>query len=144
MAFLMTRRKLTFDIILLIVSLLWSVQGIQFLWKTRNWIPATAEITDILSPDGDIFGTYTDNNGVTYENVPLYMDGSFQNHRADADKIEKLIGKKVEILYNPETGQADKDQRFLAWFSVLVTIVLLVWLIMEVQHDHRPKIPETH
>ena len=144
MAFLMTRRKLTFDGIVLILSLLWSVQGIQFLWKTRNWIPATAEITDILSPDGDIFGTYTDNNGVIHEDVPLYVNSSYQNHRANADKIGKLIGKKVEILYHPETGQADKDQRFFAWLSVLMTIALLIYLIVEVQHDHRPKIPETH
>ncbi len=125
----MTRRKLTFNIVLLILSLLWSIQGIQFLWKTWGWIPTTAEITSVTSPDGDVFGTYTDNHGVIHENVPLYMDGSFQNHRANADKIKKLIGEKVEILYNPETGQTDKDQRFFAWLSVVITVALLVWLI---------------
>ena len=144
MVFLMTRRKLTFNIILLVLSLLWCVQGVWFLWNTRDWIPTTAEITSVTSPDGDVFGTYTDNHGVIHENVPLYMDGSFQNHRANADKIKKLIGEKVGILYHPDTGQTDKDQRFLAWVSVLVTVALLIWLIVEVRREHRTKIPETH
>ena len=136
MVFLMTRRKLTFNIILLVLSLLWCVQGVQFLWKTRNWIPTTAEITSVTTPDGDVFGTYTDNHGVIHENVPLYMDGSFQNHRANADKIKKLIGEKVRILYHPDTGQTDKDQRFSAWLSVGTTAVLLSWLLISVREKN--------
>ena len=143
MVYLMTRRKLTFNIVLLILSLLWSVQGIQFLWKTWSWIPATAQITDVTSPDGDILGTYADNHGIIHEDIPLYVDGSYQNHRVNADKIKQLIGKEVGILYNPETGQTDKDQRFFAWLSIVVTMTLLIWLIVKVQHDHNRKIADT-
>ena len=130
MVFLMIRRKLTFNIVLLILSLLWSVQGIQFLWKTWSWIPATAEITDVLLPDGDIFGTYTGENGVIHEDVPLYLDDFQTEHRVK--KVERLIGKEVKILYNPETGRTDRDQRCFAWVSVAVTTVLLVSLIKNI------------
>ncbi len=137
MAFLMTRRKLTFNIVLLILSLLWSVQGVQFLWKTRNWIPTTAEITDIALPDGDIFGTYTDKNELMHsEKKPLYTDYFRNGHHAKTEYWNSLIGKKVGILYDPETGQTDKDQRFSAWLSVGTTAVLLSWLLISVREKH--------
>jgi len=106
---------------ILILSILQSIYSFKKIWQTRNWISTTAIVTDITLPDGDILGTYTDENNIIHSNVPLYTDFSYQGHRKDASLI---IGKTVKIIYNPINKKTDKNYRFYYYLSIIISILL--------------------
>ena len=69
--------------------------------RVRHYFRTTMVITFIGTPDGALFGTYTDQNGEEHVNVPAYVDSAFSGH---SKNVEQYYGKEVEILYDAETG----------------------------------------
>ncbi|MGN0684004.1 MAG: hypothetical protein ACI4JY_10050 [Oscillospiraceae bacterium] len=89
-----------------IVSLAFVVCHIGVRIKRNDWIITTAKITFIGTPDGVVFGTFTDYNGMLHTDQVMYTDDKFK----PASLIKgpprydpkPYIGKTVKIMYNPE------------------------------------------
>lgn len=87
-----------------VISLIISVSNIIFRLERRDRIVTTAEITFIGTPDGSVFGTFTDQNGKVHSEECLYLDGRFQTFLNPVPiKPESYIGKTVRIMYDPST-----------------------------------------
>lgn len=82
-------------ILLVVFYSLFLLQLPDFLDKI-NWMHATATITYIMSPDGEVYGNFTDLNEKEYTNVALYIDYSLSGHNKNG---EQHIGDEVEIIY---------------------------------------------
>ena len=52
----------------------------------------------------------TDINNHTYSDVTLYIDPFYKGYNANVDR---LVGKKIEIIYNPLTGEVAKSNTIL-------------------------------
>lgn len=102
--------KRFFIIVLNLITLI-SLTVLLFTIKLRverhGWIITTAEITFIGTPDGVVFGTFTDYNGMIHTDQAMYIDDKFK----PASLIKgpprydpgPYIGKTVKIMYNPKT-----------------------------------------
>lgn len=89
-----------------IVSLALVVCHIGVRIKRNDWIITTAKITFVGTPDGVVFGTFTDYNGMVHTDQAMYIDDKFKPTslikgppRYDP---EPYIGKTVKIMYNPK------------------------------------------
>lgn len=74
-----------------------------------------AIITDIVSPDGIVYGEFTDINGVFHSDAEMYLD--YQGHKADASSH---IGEKVTILYDYQKDECMNYKSFL--YTILFNI----------------------
>ena len=115
--------KIWYKIIMLIIfilSIIWFVSNISTYMHQRDWATATATITFVGLPDGAVIGTYTDINNHTYSDVTLYIDPFINGYHANADG---LIGKEIDIIYNPFTGEVTKCNAVYCWLSLFLLIL---------------------
>ncbi len=89
------------------VSFVFAICHIVIRTQRNDWIITTAEITFVGTPDGVVFGTFTDYNGMVHTNQVMYIDDKFMpiglikgQPRNDPDQY---IGKTVRIMYDPKT-----------------------------------------
>ncbi|MBE6880824.1 MAG: hypothetical protein E7490_08345 [Ruminococcaceae bacterium] len=121
----MKRWHMIISIIIFVLSVIWIVFNIITSIHRQSWIVTTATITFVGLPDGAVIGTYTDINNHTHSDVTLYIDFFHKGYHANVDE---LIGKEVDIIYNPLTGEVDKNSTASYWFSFL--LLLLSSLLM--------------
>lgn len=88
-----------------IVSLVFSICSIVIRVQRSDWIITTAEITFVGLPDGTVFGTFMDNNGVVHTDQAMYTDDKFMPagliKGPPRNDPEPYIGKTVKIMYDP-------------------------------------------
>lgn len=108
----MKKLFLTITLVIAIISLtIFSINLIDIISK-RNWSKTEATVTSVHLPDGIVCGDFIDDKGVIHTDQPLYSDFNFQQIRAvkgaDQDKINKMIGRKITVLYkNDQTVSYD-------------------------------------
>ena len=107
------------------LSVMWCGYNINTYFHRQNWIETTAKITYVGLPDGAVIGMYTDINGNIHSDVTLYIDYFHQGHSVNVDG---LIGKEIDIVYNPLTGEVDKNDTILYGLSFLMFLFSLVLL----------------
>lgn len=91
------------------ISLTVLVFKIKFRVERRSWIITTAEITFIGTPDGIVYGTFTDCNGKVHSEHSMYLDGKFQTFLNPTAKDPDLyLGDTVRIMYDPSTIALEK------------------------------------
>ncbi len=102
-------------LLILIVSLSLVVMIINLtnVISKKEWIKIEAIVTSVLLPDGVVCGDFTDMNGIRHKDEQLFSDFRFEQIRAikkvNQEKIDKYVGKKITILYNPEAGEEIKS-----------------------------------
>ena len=92
----------------MIISAVLCIFSIKDCITKREWQPAKAEITFVGLPDGAVIGTYTDSKGTIHTEEMLYIDFLHQGYKA---KVDDLIGKTVNIVYDEKTGKTDIDRK---------------------------------
>ena len=97
-----------FLIIWMIISAVLCIFSIKDCITKREWQPAKAEITFVGLPDGAVIGTYTDSKGTIHTEEMLYIDFLHQSYKA---RVDDLIGKTVNIVYDEKTGKTDIDRK---------------------------------
>lgn len=102
----MKRRYKILIFVVFILSIIWCTFNISTYIHQRNWITTTATITFVGLPDCVVFGTYTDINNHTHSDVTLYIEPFYKGDNANVDR---LVGKKIDIIYNPLTGEVAKS-----------------------------------
>ena len=121
-------------IISLICSAYFTVKDI----KVRNWHKTTLTVTFIGLPDGNVFGDYTDANGVQHKNEPAFIKSSFSGYKT---KVEQYYGKTFTILDNPETGLiVNYDDLFrdsMIFFGLTALSGILLFLSIKQQGKHK-------
>lgn len=89
----------------LILSLTVFVSCIATRVGRSGWVVTTAEITFVALPDGLVFGTFEDPEGITVENRVLYRDLRFMPKLIISGEPivnpESYYGKTVRIMYDP-------------------------------------------
>lgn len=113
---------------LVIISLIWCVFKIIDGIQKREWVITTATIYDIGLPDGAVFGTYKDQQGIVHSQE-LYCSTFYQVFDKN---IEKYNGKKVKIIYNPNTltdkHKPDIEKYNPYYFSLIALVVSIMFL----------------
>lgn len=98
--------------IIAIFSLIAIILNLVNAISKRNWVKIEAVVTSVLLPEGTVCGDFTDVNEVKHTDEPLFGDFKFQElgamKKVDEEKINKYIGKKIVILYNPEAKEEVK------------------------------------
>lgn len=129
---------------LTIFSPIWCIINVIDVIKKRDWVITTAKVTFIGLPQGNVFGTFTDVNNITYENVYMYQDNKFTQMRAfkKGTNSEPYIGTKVKIIYNPD-NLTDKYQRNIEKYRTnyfpyvfLITSIIFLWACMRKKHNN--------
>lgn len=113
-------------IIFWIISIIWCVFNVGFFLHRRDWVVATATITFVGLPDGAVIGAYTDADGNVHKDVALYIDYFHQGYGADVDN---MIGKEVSIIYNPITGETNKNNGGSVCVSVIFLMLTVIIII---------------
>ncbi|MCM1334540.1 MAG: hypothetical protein NC084_02805 [Bacteroides sp.] len=100
----------------LILSLTVFVSCIATRIGRSDWVVTTAEITFVALPDGLVFGTFEDREGIIREDQALYRDLRFMPKLIISGgpivNPEPYYGKTVRIMYDPErlsTGEPGED-----------------------------------
>ncbi len=71
----MLKKIVKFNLVLVfIISLIGSFYFAAKDIKVRNWHKTTLTVTFIGLPDGNVFGDYTDANGVQHKNEPAFFN----------------------------------------------------------------------
>lgn len=98
-----------------IISLALLVCQIEVRIKRSDWVITTAKITFIGTPEGVVFGTFTDYNGTVHSDQVMYIDGKFQpkNLIKGTPRYDPkpYIGKTVKIMYKPEAVNLGENIR---------------------------------
>ena len=81
-----------------------------------------AEITFIGLPDGTVVGTFTDSNNELHKDVPLYQSSEYS---INGKSPESQYGKKIKIVYDPDTDDIDKAPTFTVNDAMCLTAALL-------------------
>lgn len=89
-------------ILFFIISLIGAVYYAAKDIKVRNWHKTTLTVTSIGLPEGNVFGDYTDANGVPHQDEPAFIDSSLSGYKTD---VEQYYGRTFTILNDPETGR---------------------------------------
>ena len=89
-------------ILFFIISLIGAVYYAAKDIKVRNWHKTTLTVTSIGLPEGNVFGDYTDANGVQHQDEPAFIDSSLSGYKTD---VEQYYGRTFTILNDPETGR---------------------------------------
>lgn len=96
-------------------------------------------------------GDFTDMNGIMHTNEPLFADFRFQQIRAiknvNQEKINKYIGKKIVILYNPEAKEEVKNYDKIRNYNVIIRnmffsisiFIISLTLYLIIQRKYRNK-----
>ena len=116
----MKRRYKILILVIFILSIIWCAFNINTYMHQQNWVTTTATITFVGLPDGAVIGTYTDINNHTYSDVTLYIDPFYKGYNANVDR---LVGKKIEIIYNPLTGEVAKSNTMYYWISLFLFLL---------------------
>lgn len=135
----MLKKLVKFNLVLVfIISLIGSVYFAAKDIKVRNWHKTTLTVTLIGLPDGNVFGDYTDANGVQHKNEPVFIKSSFSRYKT---KVEQYYGKTFTILDNPETGLiVNYDDLFrdsIIFFGMTALSGILLFLSIKYQGKHR-------
>lgn len=98
-----------------LVSSVSSVYGIFIRVQRSDWLVAAAEVTFIGTPDGVVFGTFTDNNGTVYTDQAMYIDGGFQPawiiKGPPRKNPDMYVGGTVRIMYRPQALNSIGDMK---------------------------------
>ena len=116
----MKRRYKILILVIFILSIILCAFNINTYMHQRNWVTTTATITFVGLPDGAVIGTYTDINNHTYSDVTLYIDPFYKSYNANVDR---LVGKKIDIIYNPLTGEVAKSNTMYYWISLFLFLL---------------------
>ena len=116
----MKRRYKILIFVVFILSIIWCTFNISTYIHQRNWITTTATITFVGLPGGVVFGTYTDINNHTHSDVTLYIEPFYKGDNANVDR---LVGKKIDIIYNPLTGEVAKSNTMYYWISLFLFLL---------------------
>lgn len=122
------KRKILF-ILYFFTSVLCFIYSVKDYCSKKNWISSTATITFIGLPQGTVFGTYTDINGLEHTDVALYVDYIYQGSHIVSEKYP-LINKNVNIVYNLTTNDVDLDYTFFYLFSLLSLLISITLLLI--------------
>ncbi len=99
----------------------------------RNWVKIEAVVSSVLLPDGIVCGDFTDMNGIMHTDEPLFTDFRFQKIRAvkkvNQEKINKYIGKKIIILYNPEVEKEVKNYDKIRNYNAIIRKIIISSII---------------
>lgn len=86
------------------ISLTIFVFNIKFRLERLSWTITTAEITFIDTPEGIVYGTFTDCNGKVHSNHSMYLDSNFLKFlNFSAKDPNPYLGNTVRIMYDPST-----------------------------------------
>lgn len=67
--------------------------------ERKDWIVTTAEVTFVGLPDGIVFGTFEDFNGIVHAERVLYQDARFEIVNEDP---KSYYGTMVKIMYDSD------------------------------------------
>ncbi len=123
----MKKRYKILILVIFILSIIWCAFNINTYMHQRNWVTTTATITFVGLPDGVVIGTYTDINNHTHSDVTLYIDPFYKGYNANVDR---LVGKKIDIIYNPLTGEVAKSNTVYYWISLFLFLLLSLSLCL--------------
>ncbi len=91
---------------IMILSMICFVYEIALRIQRNDWVITTAEITFVGLPDGTVFGTFRDSDGIVHADRILYRDVKFQPKfilsGGPMVNPEPYIGTTVRIMYNPD------------------------------------------
>lgn len=83
--------------------------------ERRDWIVTTAEVTFVGTPDGLVFGTFENFNGILHADQVLYSDARFQ-----LTDPEPYYGTTVRIMYSPEDIDLHNIGSYDNWLAVCI------------------------
>ena len=131
----MKKLFLTITLVIAIISLtIFSINLIDIISKW-NWSKTEATVTSVHLPDGLVCGDFIDDEGVIHTDQPLYSDFNFQQIRAvkaaNQDKINKMIGRKITVLYkNYQTVSYDNLRKNIIVSLSVFLLALAIFIYM--------------
>lgn len=131
----MKKLFLTITLVIAIISLtIFSINLIDIISKW-NWSKTEATVTSVHLPDGIVCGDFIDDEGVIHTDQPLYSDFNFQQIRAvkaaNQDKINKMIGRKITVLYkNDQTVSYDNLRKNIIVSLSVFLLALAIFIYM--------------
>ena len=123
-------------IIIATISFIGTVYNIVNDLQKRSWHKTDAVITFIATPDGTVFGNYTDYDGNEHFNEALYYDSGFAGHKKD---VEAEYGKKVRILYDVESGKVVKYNDLVRNNVIFISLFIVSGLSVMIIRIHTRK-----
>ena len=111
-------------IITIILSFVFSISLISlckmsFDYFSMDYKKTNAVITNIISPDGIVYGEFWDNEGVFHSDVEMYID--YQGHESD---ISSHIGEEVTILYDIQENECMNYSSFVSTLLFFIFLCL--------------------
>ena len=145
------RKQSKLLIIIVIFSFIAIIINLNNVISKRNWVKIEAVVSSVLLPEGTVCGDFTDMNGIMHNNEPLFADFRFQQIRAiknvNQEKINKYIGKKIVILYNPEAKEEVKNYDKIRNYNKIIRNIILsisifiisltLYLIIQKKHKNK-------